>query len=154
MNPTSAGERVFAAADQAHCDPEANEFVRFCYRRRKVGWPELYDEMCAVAGRSLYQGYGADELAEIGIRLGLFQMPALAVLASRVVAEDLERRRRTAAAIRATLIDAAAEAEPGSTGEEMLVRTASVHDEPVKSGTTEVAAPEHGTVRLVVGAGA
>jgi hypothetical protein len=36
----------------------------------------------------------------------------------------------------------------------MLVRTAPVHDEPVKSGTTEVAAPEHGTVRLVVGAGA
>jgi hypothetical protein len=153
MNPTYAGERVFAAADQAHCDPEAIEFVRFCYRRRKVGWPELYDEMCAVAGRSLYQGYGADELAEIGITLGLFQMPALAVLASRVVAEDLERRRRTAAAIRATLVDASAEAEPGSTGE-TLVRTASVHDGPVKSGTTEAAASEHGTVRLIVGAGA
>ncbi|MER3417986.1 MAG: hypothetical protein C4343_02495, partial [Chloroflexota bacterium] len=28
---------------------EAAEFVRFCYRRRPVGWPELYDEMCAVA---------------------------------------------------------------------------------------------------------
>jgi len=154
MNPTSSGERVFAAADQAHCDPEAIEFVRFCYRRRKVGWPELYDEMCAVAGRGLYQGYGADELAEIGIRLGLFQMPALAVLASRVVAEDLERRRRTAAAIRATLIDAAADAEPGSTGEERVVATASVRDGPVKSGTTDVAAPEHGTVRLVAAAGA
>ena len=28
---------------------EALEFVRFCHRRKRVGWPELYDEMCAVA---------------------------------------------------------------------------------------------------------
>ena len=27
--------------------PEAEAFVRFCYQRRRVGWPELYDEMCA-----------------------------------------------------------------------------------------------------------
>ena len=69
-------------------DPEALEFVRFCHRRKHVGWPELYDEMCAVAGRGLYRGYGPEELAEIGIGLGLFQMPALAGLVARVVAED------------------------------------------------------------------
>src|SRR5215212_4569583 len=84
-------------------DPDALEFVRFCHRRRRVGWPELYDEMCAVAGRGLYRGYGQDDLAEIGIGLGLFQMPALAGLVARVVAEDVERRRRAAAAIRATV---------------------------------------------------
>ena len=28
---------------------DAVEFVKFCYQRRKVGWPELYDEMCGVA---------------------------------------------------------------------------------------------------------
>ena len=28
---------------------DAVEFIRFCYARRRVGWPELYDEMCAVA---------------------------------------------------------------------------------------------------------
>ena len=39
------------------------DFVRFCYRRRRVGWPELYDEMCAVAGRGLFRGYWADDLA-------------------------------------------------------------------------------------------
>ena len=26
--------------------------------RRRVGWPELYDEMCAVASRGLFRGYG------------------------------------------------------------------------------------------------
>ena len=47
-------------------DPDAIEFVRFCYRRRRVGWPELYDEMCAVAGRGLFRGYDADDLAGLG----------------------------------------------------------------------------------------
>ena len=28
-----------------------------------VGWPELYDEMCAVAGRGLYRGYSAEDLS-------------------------------------------------------------------------------------------
>ena len=63
-------------------DPDAIEFVRFCYRRRRVGWPELYDEMCAVAGRGLFRGYGADDLAGIGIGFSLFDMPALAALAA------------------------------------------------------------------------
>ena len=82
-------------------EPEAVDFVRFCYRRRSVGWPELYDEMCLVAGRGLYHGYHADDLAEIGIAFGLLDMPALATVVSRVVAEDQERRRRSAHAIRA-----------------------------------------------------
>ena len=30
---------------------DAAEFVRFCYHRRRVGWPDLYDEMCAVVLR-------------------------------------------------------------------------------------------------------
>ena len=74
-------------------DPDAIEFVRFCYRRRRVGWPELYDEMCAVAGRGLFRGYDADDLAGLGIGFSLFDMPALAVLASRVVAEEQALRR-------------------------------------------------------------
>jgi len=52
--------------------PDAIDFVRFCYRRRRVGWPELYDEMCAVAGRGLFRGYDADDLAGIGIGFSLF----------------------------------------------------------------------------------
>jgi len=34
-----------------------------------VAWPELYDEMCAVAGRGLFRGFGSDDLAAHGIGL-------------------------------------------------------------------------------------
>lgn len=73
--------------------PDAVEFVRFCYHRRRVGWPELYDEMCAVAGRGLFRGFSADDLGGIGVGFSLFDMPALATLASRVVAEEAALRR-------------------------------------------------------------
>jgi hypothetical protein len=76
---------------------EAIDFVRFCYRRRRVGWPELYDEMCAVAGRGAFQGWGFAELAEHGIGFTLFDMPALAAIASEVSREERERRRGLAA---------------------------------------------------------
>ena len=81
-------------------DPEAVEFVRFCYRRRRVSWPELYDEMCAVAGRGLFRGYDADDLAGLGIGFSLFDMPALAVLATRIVAEEQALRRPVAVVIK------------------------------------------------------
>jgi hypothetical protein len=73
--------------------PEAVEFVRFCYHRRRVGWPELYDEMCAVAGRGLFRGLSADDLGGIGVGFSLFDMPALATLSSRIVAEEVALRR-------------------------------------------------------------
>jgi hypothetical protein len=88
------------APTSADGEPEAIDFVRFCYRRKKVGWPELYDEMCAVAGRGLYRGFSADDLSGIGVGLTLFEMPALAAIVHRVVAEDQERRRRSMHAIR------------------------------------------------------
>jgi hypothetical protein len=70
---------------------DAVEFIRFCYARRRVGWPELYDEMCAVASRGLFRGWGPDELAGHGIRFGLFEMPHLAVTVAEIVAEDRAR---------------------------------------------------------------
>ena len=85
--------------------PDAVEFVKFCYRRRRVGWPELYDEMCAVAGRGLFRGYDADDLAGLGIGFSLFDMPALAVLSSRIVAEELALRRPVVVTIRAEMAD-------------------------------------------------
>ena len=155
MDRANVGERAFAAAAQpSHCDPEALEFVRFCYRRRRVGWPELYDEMCAVAGRGLYQGFGPEELASIGIGLGLFQMPALAVLVSRVVAEDLDRRRRTAAAIRASLLAGEAESAPEAATEGMANATSSVDGAAAEPGPTDAADQGLGVVRLAVAAGA
>jgi hypothetical protein len=81
---------------------DAVEFVRYCYRRRKVGWPELYDEMCAVANRGLYRGWGVDELSAQGIGFSLFEMPALATLVSRVIAEEQALRISARAAVTAT----------------------------------------------------
>ena len=49
--------------------------------------------MCAVAGRGLFRGYDADDLAGIGIGFSLFDMPALAVLAARIVSEEQALRR-------------------------------------------------------------
>ena len=121
MNRRIAAEAGDApASDQG--EPEAIDFVRFCYRRRSVGWPELYDEMCAVAGRGLYRGYSADDLNGIGVGLTLFEMPSLAAIVHRVVAEDQERRRRSAHAIRAAhaeRVDATVEA----TSQDALVST-------------------------------
>ena len=72
----------------------ALDFVRFCHRRRLVGWPELYDEMCRVASRGLYRGWGFGELAEHGIAFGLAEMPRLAGLVSEVVAQEGDHRPR------------------------------------------------------------
>jgi hypothetical protein len=72
----------------------ALDFVRFCHRRKRVGWPELYDEMCHVASRGLYHGWGFAELAEHGIAFGLSEMPGLARLVSEVVTQAAERRPR------------------------------------------------------------
>lgn len=83
--------------------PEAEAFVRFCYQRRRVGWPELYDEMCAVATRGLYRGMGHDALAEIGIGFSLFETPRLAALVIRIATEEQAARR----AARAMAIEAA-----------------------------------------------
>jgi hypothetical protein len=72
----------------------ALDFVRFCHRRRRVGWPELYDEMCVVASRGLYHGLGFAELAEHGITFGLAEMPRLAGLVAQIAREEVERRGR------------------------------------------------------------
>jgi len=73
---------------------EAAAFVRFCYHRRRAGWPELYDEMCAVASRRLYNGWGFNELADRGIGFSLFETPTLALLAREIAREESERRSR------------------------------------------------------------
>ena len=69
----------------------ALEFVRFCYRRRPVGWPLIYDEMCAVAGHGLFRGLGYSELAERGISFCLSEMPRLCQMAQRVITEETAR---------------------------------------------------------------
>lgn len=67
---------------------ESLEFVRFCYRRRRVNWPLLYDEMCAVAARGAYHSLGFADLAERGVTFCLDEMPKLTALVERVIAEE------------------------------------------------------------------
>jgi hypothetical protein len=87
---------------------DAVEFVRFCYARRRVGWPELYDEMCAVASRGLFRSWGPDELEAHGIGFGLFEMPRLAARVTEIVNED--RARAKAATVAALPLVAPASA--------------------------------------------
>ena len=86
---------VAPAASGHAISADAVEFIRFCYARRRVGWPELYDEMCAVASRRLFRGWGPDDLATHGIRFGLFEMHGLAASVTEIVEEDRERERAT-----------------------------------------------------------
>ena len=76
---------------------EAEDFIRFCYHRRRVGWPDLYDEMCRVAHRGHYKGMGLRDLADIGIGFSLFETPRLASLVGAIVAEEQATRTRLAA---------------------------------------------------------
>jgi hypothetical protein len=73
---------------------DAAEFVRYCYRRRKVGWPELYDEMCLVASRGHFRGWSASELADHGVVLSLFGTVSLALLVHRVLEAEGDRGPR------------------------------------------------------------
>ncbi len=73
---------------------EVVDFIRYCYQRRRIGWPELYDEMCGVAARGEFRGMDYEGLAALGVRFSLCDMSRLAALAQRVVVD--ERRRRVA----------------------------------------------------------
>jgi hypothetical protein len=99
---------MLPAATACPSTPEAEAFVRFCYARRRIGWPELYDEMCLVAARGLFHGMGPDALRDVGVGFSLTETPGLAVLVRRIAAEDQAARR----AARAAAIDARAFPEP------------------------------------------
>lgn len=79
---------------------DASEFVRFCRDRRRVGWPELYDEMWAVASRRLFRGYGFAELGELGIGFSLFETMRLAAIVATVIADEPQVARRGASTAR------------------------------------------------------
>lgn len=74
----------------AGTSPDAIAFIRFCYGRRPVPWPELYDEMSAVAARGLFRGWSYPELAEHGIGFALCDLPRLAALVSTVTRADAQ----------------------------------------------------------------
>ncbi len=62
----------------------AIDFIAYCFARRSVEWPQLYDEMCFVAGNRLFKGLGYEELREVGLDLTLGGMTKTSRLASEV----------------------------------------------------------------------
>ena len=72
--------------------PDVVAFIRFCHRRRKAGWPELYDEMCAVAARREFNGWDHAQRAARGVSFTLLEMPRLAGWARAVLAGMAEQR--------------------------------------------------------------
>ena len=52
-------------------DPIVRDFILFCLQRQGKGWPELYDEMCWVAGQKLFRGLGYTDLKKRGLSFSL-----------------------------------------------------------------------------------
>ena len=74
----------------------AIEFIAFCFNRRSVDWPQLYDEMCYVAGNRLYKGLGYEELREAGLDFTLVGLARTSHLATEVT-RSLRREAARAA---------------------------------------------------------
>ena len=68
--------------------PQVRDFVLFCIQRRNTEWPALYDEMCRVAARRLYQNLGYAELSGLGLSLGLTGMEATISIVDTVIWEN------------------------------------------------------------------
>jgi hypothetical protein len=51
-------------------NPQVIGFILYC-TRQKSEWPDLYDEMCRVAGQGLYQGLHHKDLRNLGFSLSL-----------------------------------------------------------------------------------
>lgn len=77
-SPDGRGPDAAGAAQSAFPPPEVAEFIRFSHRRRRSTWPEIYDDMCAIAGRREFKGWDHARLAEAGVSFSLFDTPRLA----------------------------------------------------------------------------
>ncbi len=77
-SPTPSARSPQRVPARAAPPADVVEFIRFCHRRRHVGWPEIYDEMWAVAARREFNGWDHDQLAEHGVTFALYEMPKLA----------------------------------------------------------------------------
>jgi hypothetical protein len=81
---SDATMRSDASADVP--SPDVAAFIRYCHHRRGATWPELYDEMCAVAARREFQGWDSAELAARGLTFSLLEMPRLAAWSRAILA--------------------------------------------------------------------
>ena len=64
------------------------DFILFCAQRNNKEWPDLYDEMCHVAGRHLFRGMGYAELSKAGLSFGLSNIEETIRLVDSVVARN------------------------------------------------------------------
>ncbi len=71
----------------------AIDFILFCFARRAVDWPLLYDEMCYVASNRLYRGLGYEELREVGLDLTLGGLVRTSRVANEVTREMRQSNR-------------------------------------------------------------
>lgn len=93
MMPGSLAGEVEGLSDERIAQV-AIDFITFCFERRGVEWPSLYDEMCYVAGNRLYRGLGYEELREAGLDFTLGGLGRT----SRLVKEVTRSSRRPALA--------------------------------------------------------
>lgn len=77
-SPDGPGLDAAGGAPLALPPPEVAEFIRYSHRRRRASWPEIYDDMCAIAARREFKGWDSDRLAEAGVSFTLFDTPRLA----------------------------------------------------------------------------
>ena len=66
----------------------ASEFIAFCLQRCRSKWPDIYDEMCWVAGRRLFNNMGYDELEKAGLCLSLGEIEDTFRLVSAVTCQN------------------------------------------------------------------
>ena len=90
---SDAAERPGPSGEQLP-PPDVVAFICYCHRRRGATWPELYDEMCAVAARREFNGWDHAQLADRGLTFSLLEMPRLANW-SRAVLAGLAEQRET-----------------------------------------------------------
>ena len=76
-SPDGRGSDGAGDAQTALPPPEVAEFIRYCHRRRRSAWPEIYDDMCAIAARREFKGWDHARLAEAGVSFTLFDTPRL-----------------------------------------------------------------------------
>jgi hypothetical protein len=79
--------------------PDVADFIRFCHHRKQVGWPELYDEMCAVAARREFNGWDHDQFAARGLTFSLFEMSRLSGWVRSVLAVPADPTEGVSASI-------------------------------------------------------
>ena len=68
--------------------PQVQGFILYCIQHRGKEWPGLYDEMCRVAGRGLYQQLGYTELGKLGLSFGLNRMDETFRMVQAVTASE------------------------------------------------------------------